>query len=119
MYLTPQDPDMVADATPSDGAGAPEIEVTPEMIEAGALAWAKGDPEFDSPEAIAEKIFRAMIAAKPRRIDWSNVVVPPRLVMEVAPLAHPTRLPSEKRVLERLAQRSRERARLDPDCQRD
>jgi hypothetical protein len=39
-----------------------EIELTPEMIEAGALEIARGDTEFESLEEVAERVFRAMLA---------------------------------------------------------
>jgi hypothetical protein len=48
------------------GESADEIEITPEMAMAGALAWAKGDDAFDSPEEIAKKIYREMTLAKRR-----------------------------------------------------
>lgn len=41
-----------------------EIEVTQEMIEAGALALARFDSEFYSLEEGAEDIFRTMILAR-------------------------------------------------------
>jgi hypothetical protein len=41
-----------------------EIEITPAMLRAGALAWAKGDPEFDSFEEIAARIYREMVKAR-------------------------------------------------------
>jgi hypothetical protein len=39
-------------------------EITPEMIEAGALEFARYDPRFDSDEEAAIRIFRAMVVAK-------------------------------------------------------
>ena len=44
-------------------AGAPEdeIEITPEMIEAGTLELASYDPEFESIEEAAKRVYRAMV----------------------------------------------------------
>jgi hypothetical protein len=47
-------------------AGAPEIEVTPAMIEAGVLAWSQGDAEFEPVSDIVTKIYRAMRKAARR-----------------------------------------------------
>ena len=46
----------------TDAAGADWVEITPAMLEAGVLEWAIGDPEFESPSEIVERIYRAMIA---------------------------------------------------------
>ena len=40
----------------------PEIEVTPEMIEAGTLAFVAYDYRFEPAEAAAVKVFQAMVA---------------------------------------------------------
>ncbi len=59
--------DVYESRADSIGAGAPaDMEITLAMKHAGALAWAKGDAEFDSPQEIASQIFRAMIEAKRR-----------------------------------------------------
>jgi hypothetical protein len=60
--------DVVSRYADSIGAGAPadKTEITPEMKQAGAFAWAQGDSEFDSPEEIVSRIFRAMMEARKR-----------------------------------------------------
>ena len=40
-----------------------EIDVTPEMIEAGALAYLEHDPRFEGTDAAAIRVYRAMAAA--------------------------------------------------------
>jgi hypothetical protein len=40
-------------------------EITPEMIEAGALEFARYDPRFESDEEAAVRIYQAMVSAKP------------------------------------------------------
>jgi hypothetical protein len=45
------------------GAPADEIEITPEMIEAGTLALSKHDEEFESSDEAVVRIFRAMLEA--------------------------------------------------------
>ena len=67
--MTPQAP---ADSNcpvsdPSSEAGAPEIEVTPEMIEAGVRAlWASGAIEYPSvaDRDLVTHLYRQMAAAK-------------------------------------------------------
>jgi hypothetical protein len=44
-------------------AGAPEVEVTSEMIKAGAAAFYRHDPREDYIEEILPDVLRAMIAA--------------------------------------------------------
>jgi hypothetical protein len=44
-----------------------EIEITEEMIEAGALAGARYSPEWETPYTAAERIFRAMAVLEPGR----------------------------------------------------
>ena len=46
-------------------AGVPEIEATPEMMEAGALALSEYDLELESLKEGATRIFRAMVSAHP------------------------------------------------------
>ncbi len=48
------------DAANVDG---PEIEVTPEMIEAGAEVFCEYDCRFEGPEHVVVEIFEAMLAA--------------------------------------------------------
>jgi hypothetical protein len=50
------------DAPPSGGSH--EIEITPEMIEAGARALVQYDSRFDSPEEGAAAVFDAMLDAR-------------------------------------------------------
>jgi hypothetical protein len=50
---------------PSDSADRPalntdEIEVTPEMIEAGTAEFCGYDPRFEGPEDVVPEIYRAM-----------------------------------------------------------
>ena len=55
-----------SDAKTSPDRPSAEIEVTPEMIEAGEAAWnlfSRGDP----PEWVLPAIFRAMAAKSPAR----------------------------------------------------
>ena len=42
-----------------------EAEVTPEMIEAGLVAYRRADPRFDLDTEIVANIFHAMEKAKP------------------------------------------------------
>lgn len=44
-------------------AGAPEIDVTPEMVEAGAKSFYAHDPRQDDIEEILPDVFRAMVLA--------------------------------------------------------
>lgn len=44
-------------------AGAPEIEITQEMIEAGVMCFYKHDPREDNIEEILPHVFCAMMAA--------------------------------------------------------
>jgi hypothetical protein len=52
----------------SDGAGAPgpEIEITPEMIEAGALEMAMFDPRVEEREDAVRGIYLAMARVSPQ-----------------------------------------------------
>jgi hypothetical protein len=43
-----------------------ELKITPEMIEAGVLAYVKRDDVFETREEIVLRIFRDMIAAAKR-----------------------------------------------------
>lgn len=51
---------MAADGPKVPEAGAPEIEVTPAMIEAGVLAWSEGDAEFEPVSEIVLRVYRSM-----------------------------------------------------------
>jgi hypothetical protein len=67
MHLTYRDSDPhTSPVLPASAgeAGAPEIEITPAMIEAGVLAWSQGDEEFDSPDVIVSRIFVAILRAR-------------------------------------------------------
>lgn len=48
----------------SNGAGAPEIEVTPAMIDAGIDAYLAADREFDQPDKVVIEVFQAMTRAR-------------------------------------------------------
>jgi hypothetical protein len=52
-------------------APAPEIEITPEMIEAGASALFDHDSRFEGEEEAVARIFRAMIMARDCRSSES------------------------------------------------
>jgi hypothetical protein len=54
-------------------AGAPEIEVTPEMIEAGALVLAGFDMTFADADLWARRVFLAMLRAAPPRTSLHHV----------------------------------------------
>ena len=58
---------MSAEGSKAPEAGAPDIEVSPEMIRAGLDAYYGVDLRFESEEARVLKIFRAMAAARDRR----------------------------------------------------
>jgi hypothetical protein len=45
------------------GAGAPEIEITPQMINAGIDAYHQLDRDFDADARIVADIYRAMASA--------------------------------------------------------
>jgi hypothetical protein len=65
IYLKPQPHDIVKGGEAADlggGAGAPEIEVTPAMIDAGAELLTFYDPETDR---LRDTVFRAMLEARP------------------------------------------------------
>jgi len=68
MHLTYRDPPVhtraFSPATPAGETGAPEIEITPEMVEAGVLALSEYSSFFDLPADGVEKIYRAMEAAR-------------------------------------------------------
>jgi hypothetical protein len=60
MYLTPQGVKYSKGAVSGlSEAGAPEIEVTPEMIEAGTMCFLEGDQRIDLLENIIARVFRA------------------------------------------------------------
>lgn len=50
------------------GGELPEIEITPEMVEAGELELCGFTDFFESADEGAQKIFRAMILAAPERL---------------------------------------------------
>lgn len=52
-------------------AVAPEIEVTPAMIEAGVSAFLRYDSRFENEECAVEEICRAMVMVEPRRLSES------------------------------------------------
>lgn len=45
------------------------IEVTPEMIEAGEMAFYDYDPRFERAPNMVARVYRAMAAARQREID--------------------------------------------------
>jgi hypothetical protein len=57
-----------SDVPPIGGAGAPDVEVTPEMIDAGVVVlekWQKGS-EWDYRQFIAQ-LYRAMLSQQTKR----------------------------------------------------
>jgi hypothetical protein len=54
-------------------AGAPEIEITPEMIEAGALILSGFDTTFATADLWARRVFLAMLKAAPRRMTLHEI----------------------------------------------
>lgn len=58
---------MTAEGSKAPKAGAPEIEVTPAMIEAGVKAFYAYDSRFEAEEAGVARIYRAMCLAKDPR----------------------------------------------------
>jgi hypothetical protein len=48
----------------SRGAGAPDVEITPAMIDAGVDAYSAADHGFDQPDSIVMAVFRAMMEAR-------------------------------------------------------
>lgn len=43
-----------------------EIEIAPEMIEAGELAFSEHDPRFEGDAAAVVRVFLAMLKARPK-----------------------------------------------------
>jgi hypothetical protein len=58
--------------TCSETNNSRSIEVTPEMIEAGAMAFADGDLRFDSENEIVIRIYRAMVLKRPDRTKYHS-----------------------------------------------
>ena len=54
----------------------PEIEITPEMIEAGALAFSAYDSRFEPIEVAALRVFQSMVEASrvARRVELASEV---------------------------------------------
>jgi len=53
---------------PGDAEGAPEIEITPEMIEAGERELCRYDDAFEGTDEAVVKIYKAMVAASKKRV---------------------------------------------------
>jgi hypothetical protein len=53
-----------APAEESAGGGAPDIEITPEMIEAGVDILADYDPEYDGLSGTVAKLLRVALSAR-------------------------------------------------------
>jgi hypothetical protein len=56
----------------ANAEAGPEVEITPEMIEAGALALSEHDLELESSAEGAIRVFQAMIALWPGRRPSSS-----------------------------------------------
>ena len=54
----------------------PEIEVTPEMIEAGVLAMSKYDCRFEPPDVAVFRIFRSILEMASPEIEIRVVLAP-------------------------------------------
>jgi uncharacterized protein YpuA (DUF1002 family) len=59
----------IANATITTGIEDCEIDITPEMIVAGELAFAEFDYRFEGEAEAVVRIFRAMVAARPKQQD--------------------------------------------------
>lgn len=57
---------------PTGESAESEIEITPEMIEAGAREVRAYDPAYDDPADVAERVFEAMMAASGRPLYASR-----------------------------------------------
>ena len=53
----------------NDTNSTDEIEITPEMIEAGVVAYYASDRRFDTEDEIVTRIFKAMVRANPSRLN--------------------------------------------------
>ena len=62
--------------TPEDRQAGAEIEVTPEMIDAGLAAMASYDCRFEPPDAAVVRIFRAMLETSSPKIEARVVLAP-------------------------------------------
>jgi len=61
----PQDVESTGPPEQSEGASAPEIKITQEMVEAGASAYYASDRRFEFEEEIVKRIYRAMHGLAP------------------------------------------------------
>lgn len=67
MHLTYHKPERnvkPASSAMAEGTGAPEIEVTPAMFEAGLAAYFDEEGRFSDLSDLLERIFRAMMKAR-------------------------------------------------------
>ena len=55
---------------------APEIEITPGMIEAGALAMSSKDCRFEPPDVAVVRIFRSILETASPKIEIRVVLAP-------------------------------------------
>jgi len=62
--MLPNLPVGIEDDSMSAGAPANEIEITPEMIEAGVMAFCSFKSGMETSEEVVEEIFKKMILAK-------------------------------------------------------
>jgi hypothetical protein len=63
MDNTPKTSYSASAPSAAGGAGAPEIEITPEMLRAGVNAFHDWDPEAEEIEALAASVFFRMMRA--------------------------------------------------------
>jgi hypothetical protein len=60
---------MMAHIATNSALADAEIEITPEMIEAGAAVIASYDRRFSCPEGASEEVFRAMLSVSRKRSE--------------------------------------------------
>lgn len=63
IYLTPHEPYLVPKGEAEEASGAPEVEVTPAMIEAGLPHLLRFHRETDDDESVVRQIFLSMFQA--------------------------------------------------------
>jgi hypothetical protein len=67
MHLTyrTETPHSETPSVSAEGVGAPEIDITPEMIDAGVAELCASNEDFEDRRDIIRRIFEAMSYAKP------------------------------------------------------
>jgi hypothetical protein len=62
--VIPDSPVGIEDGSRSAGAPVNEIEITPEMVEAGVRAFCSFRSGMETPDEVVEEVFKKMISAK-------------------------------------------------------